>query len=111
MRVWLPPNTRYIASTTLNDTKWNATLITGAVADEVAKLKQQPGQSLLKFGTGVLDRTLMRHDLIDEFHFWMFPVVVGSGQRLLDGIDTTHLRLVNTTTFSSGIVVLTYTPK
>lgn len=47
----------------------------------------------------------MQHDLVDECHFWMFPVVAGSGERLLDGIDTTHL---DTTRFSSGIVVLTY---
>jgi len=57
-----------------------------------------------------LDRTLIEHNLIDEFHFWLFPVAAGSGQRLFDGTDTTHLQLVNTTRFGSGIVVLTYTP-
>jgi dihydrofolate reductase len=92
------------------ETTWNATLIKGDVADEVAKLKQQPGQDILKFGTGELDRALMQHNLIDEFHFWLFPVVAGSGQRLLDGVETTHLKLADTTTFRSGIVVLTYTP-
>ena len=86
-------------------------LIRGDVADEVAKLKQQSGQSILKFGTGELDRTLMEHNLFDEYHFWLFPVVAGSGQRLLDGIGSTHLNLLDTTRFSSGIVVLTYTPK
>ena len=99
------------ASTTLQETTWNATLIAGDLADEVAKLKQQSGQNILKFGTGELDRTLMPHNLVDEFHFWLFPVVAGSGQRLFDGLDTTHLNLLGTTTFSSGIVVLTYTPK
>jgi dihydrofolate reductase len=102
---------KYVASTTLQETTWNATLLTGDVADEVAELKQQPGQDILKFGTGELDRALMPHNLIDEFHFWLFPVVAGSGQRLLDGIETTHLELADTTTFRSGIVVLTYTPK
>jgi len=102
---------KYVASTTLQETTWNATLLRGDVADEVAKLKQQPGQNILKFGTGELDRTLMQHNLVDEFHFWLFPVVAGSGQRLFDGTNTTHLKLVNTTTFRSGIAVLTYTPK
>jgi dihydrofolate reductase len=102
---------KYVASTTLQETKWNATLIRGDVADEVAKLKQQAGQNILKFGTGELDRTLMEHNLIDEYHFWLFPVVAGSGQHLLDGIGSTHLNLLDTTRFSSGIVVLTYTPK
>ncbi|MDQ3209696.1 MAG: dihydrofolate reductase family protein, partial [Actinomycetota bacterium] len=98
------------ASTTLQEAAWNATLIKEDVAKEVAKLKDQPGQNILKFGTGELDRTLIEHNLIDEFHFWLFPVAAGSGQRLFDGTDTTHLQLVNTTRFGSGIVVLTYTP-
>jgi dihydrofolate reductase len=102
---------KYVASNTLQATKWNATRIEGDVAEEVAKLKQQPGQSILKFGTGEVDRTLMRHDLVDEFHFWLFPVTLGSGQRLFDGFDTRRLKLADTTTFKSGIVVLTYTPK
>jgi dihydrofolate reductase len=103
---------KHVASKTLHDATWNASIIEGDVADEVAKLKQQPGNSLLKYGTGELDRTLMEQGLVDEFHFWMFPVVAGSGERLLDGIiDMTHLKLVNTTPFKSGIVVLTYAPK
>jgi len=101
---------KLVASTTLQEAAWNATLIKEDVAKEVAKLKDQPGQNILKFGTGELDRTLIEHNLIDEFHFWLFPVAAGSGQRLFDGTDTTHLQLVNTTRFGSGIVVLTYTP-
>ena len=53
----------------------------------------------------------MRHDLIDEYRLMVFPVVVGSGKRLFgDGSDTTVLRLVETKTFGSGVVVLTYQP-
>lgn len=102
---------KYVASTTPRELGWNAMLLEGDVADEVAKLKQQPGQNILKFGTGALDRALMRHNLVDEFHFWLYPVAVGAGQRLFDRIDTTHLQLVDTTRFASGIVVLVYTPK
>lgn len=103
---------KYVASRTLEGPlKWNATLIEGDVADEVARLKQQPGENILKYGTGELDRTLLQRNLVDEFHFWMFPVAIGSGRRLFNGIDTTHLKLVDTTRFGSGIVVLTYAPK
>ncbi|MBA2313400.1 MAG: dihydrofolate reductase family protein [Actinobacteria bacterium] len=102
---------KYVASTTLQKTTWNATLIKDVVAGEVAKLKEQTGPSILKFGTGELDHTLMQHNLVDEFHFWLFPVVAGSGQRLFEGIDTMHLKLVDKTTFNSGIVVLKYSPK
>ena len=101
---------KYVASRTLKDTTWNATLIGGDVADEVATLKQQPGQTILKYGTGDLDRTLMAHELVDEFHFWLFPVAVGTGQRLFEGMDA-QLELAGTTRFKSGIVVMVYTPK
>jgi dihydrofolate reductase len=102
---------KYVASRTLQEATWNATVIAGDVAEEVAKLKQQPGEAILKFGTGELDRTLIAHELVDELHLWIFPVLAGSGQRLIEGIDTTHLKLVDTTTFSTGIVVHTYAPK
>jgi dihydrofolate reductase len=102
---------KYVASRTLQEAKWNATVIKGDVAKEVARLKEQPGDNILKYGTGELDRALMQNDLVDEFHFWVFPVLVGGGERLLNGIDTTHLKLIDTTTFDSGIVVHVYAPK
>jgi dihydrofolate reductase len=99
---------RHVASTTLQETTWNATVIRGDVAEEVAKLKAEPGQDLLKFGTGELDRTVLERGLVDEYHFWLFPVAVGRGERLFEGFDLTTLRLQGTTTFSTGIVVLVY---
>lgn len=102
---------KYVASRTLHEATWNATIIEGDVAEEVAKLKEQPGESILKFGTGELDRTLIANELVDEFHFWVFPVLAGSGQPLIEGIDTTHLKLIDTTPFGSGIVVHAYAPK
>jgi len=102
---------KYVASTTLTGTTWNATVLSGDTAEAVAALKAEDGGDLLKFGTGELDRTLIENGLVDEFHFWIFPVVAGSGIRLLDGVSTTHLPLLDTTTFASGIVVHTYGPK
>ncbi|TYB52989.1 hypothetical protein FXF51_50340 [Nonomuraea sp. PA05] len=100
---------KYVASTTLKEaTAWNGNLIEGDVAAAVAALKQQEGQSILKYGTGALDRTLIENKLIDELHLWMFPVVAGGGVRLLDGLDLTHFDLLETTRFKSGIIVLTY---
>ena len=102
---------KYVASRGQPEMTWNAALIKGDVTEEVAKLKDQPGQNILKYGTGELDRALMQNTLVDEFHFWMFPVAVGAGQHLFDGIDTTHLKLLDTSKFDSGIVVLVYAPK
>ncbi len=104
---------KYVASRTLTnaDTTWNATVINGDVAKEVARLKELPGRSILKFGTGELDRTLLEHQLVDEYHLWLFPTIAGSGVRLLDGMDITHLKLARTTTFTSGVIVLVYSPR
>ena len=85
--------------------------IEGDAAEGVAALKDQPGGDLLKFGTGELDRALIEHGLVDEFHFWVFPILAGGGQRLIEGIDTTHLELLDTSVFSSGIVVHVMGPK
>ena len=101
---------KHVASRTLEDATWNAVVIKGDVAEEVARLKAEPGKSILKFGTGEFDRTLLQHGLLDELHLWIFPVLGVGGQRLIDGIETTHLRLVETTPFASGIVVNTYAP-
>jgi dihydrofolate reductase len=104
---------KYVVSTTLEEPlEWNnSTLIKGNVAEAVSNLKQQPGKDLLIFGSGDLLNALMQHDLIDEYRLMIFPVVVGSGKRLFrDGSDTTVLRLVDTKTFGSGVVVLTYEP-
>jgi dihydrofolate reductase len=104
---------KYVVSTTLEEPlEWNnSTLIKENVVEEVSNLKQQPGQDILIFGSGDLVNTLMQHDLIDEYGLMVFPVVVGSGKRLFrDGSDTTVLRLVETKTFGSGVVVLTYRP-
>jgi dihydrofolate reductase len=104
---------KHVASTTLQEPlEWNnSTLIEGEVAEEVSRLKQQPGKDILVFGSGDLVNTLMQHDLIDEYRLMVFPLVVGSGKRLFrEGIDDMVLYLVDTQTLGSGVVVLTYWP-
>ena len=102
---------KYVASRTLRETTWNATVLDGDAAEAVAALKEEDGGDLLKYGTGELDRALLENQLVDELHLWVFPVLAGGGQRLIEGIETTHLELVDSTRFRSGIVVNTYVPK
>ena len=61
-------------------------------------------------GTGEFSKTLLDAGLIDELHLWVFPVVAGKGDRLLEGVDLTHLKLIDSTTFASGIVVHALAP-
>jgi dihydrofolate reductase len=103
---------KYVASRTLKETTWNAELLQGDVADAVRALKETDGGDLLKFGTGEFSQTLLENKLVDEYHFWVVPVVA-SGQRMFEGQDlaATHLDLLGTTTFKSGIVVHKLAPK
>jgi dihydrofolate reductase len=103
---------KYVASTTLKGPlSWNSTLIKGDVVQEVAKLKEQPGKDILMYGCGQLARTLLDHGLMDEFRFWVFPVVRGGGSRLFQDGFSADLELVETRVFSTGFVVLTCRPK
>ncbi len=103
---------KLVASTTLDEPlEWNATLIKGDVAEAIAELKRQPGGDILMYGSAALMSTLMRHDLIDEYLFWVHPVVLGGGKRLFtEGIDKTTLRLADTKTLSTGVVIMRYQP-
>ncbi|HET6692005.1 MAG TPA: dihydrofolate reductase family protein [Miltoncostaeaceae bacterium] len=102
---------KHVASRTLTETTWNATVIPGDLVEGVRALKAEEGANLVKYGTGEVDVALMDAGLLDELHLWVFPVVAGSGERLLPGIDLRHLRLTGTSAFRSGIVVHVLDPR
>jgi dihydrofolate reductase len=103
---------KYVVSTTLQTAEWNnSQIVRDNVVEEIARLKQQPGMDILLNGSGQLLRTLMEHNLVDEYRLMLHPIILGSGKRLFaDGIDRRVLRLVRTQPFDSGIVVLYYEP-
>ena len=103
---------KYVASRTLTEATWNATVIPGDVAGFVADLKRQPGGTIVKYGNGPLDQVLMANNLIDEFHLLLTPVAAGSGQHLFEEIHgAPQLSLADIRRFASGVLVLVYTPK
>lgn len=106
---------KLVASTTLQgrtDLTWNATVIDGDVADRVRQLKQRPSHNILKYGNGPLSATLAKHDLIDEYHLFVTPVAIGTGTHLFADVDwAPHLKLLDLTRFTNGVVVLVYGPK
>jgi dihydrofolate reductase len=102
---------KYVVSTTLESPSWqHTTVIRSNLAEEVRRLKSQHGNELQVHGSGHLAKTLMAEGLIDEYRLWIYPVVLGSGRQLFgDGIAGA-MRLVDTTTTRSGIIVATYLP-
>ena len=106
---------KYVVSSTLDSPEWNnSTVINGDVASEVAKLKQSgEGEGdILVNGSAQLVRTLMEHDLVDEYRLMVFPLVLGSGKRLFeDPGEAKALRLVDSKPVGpDGVVILTYRP-
>jgi dihydrofolate reductase len=103
---------KYVASRSLTQTAWNATLLGPDPSSAIARLKDQPGQDLIKYGTSRLDDTLVQDHLIDEFRFWIRPVVAGAGRRLFEHVDTCglDLRLTGERRLENGSVILTYAP-
>jgi dihydrofolate reductase len=102
---------KYVASRTLKEPlPWNATLMEGDVAEEIRKLKEAPGKSLLQYGVGELTYTMLQHGLVDEFRFLVFPFAFGEGRRIFEHMGVNTLKLLDTRTFSSGVVALHYQP-
>jgi dihydrofolate reductase len=99
---------KFVASNTLREAEWNASIIDGDLAGEVTNLKEQPGGDLLIYGSATLVEELTRLGLIDEYRFIVYPILVGSGKRLFEQGTETRLSLADTTATGTGVVVLTY---
>jgi dihydrofolate reductase len=104
---------KYVVSTTLEEPlEWNnSTLIGDNVAEEILRLKEQPGKDISISGSPTLVRSLLEDDLLDELRLMVHPIVVGSGKRLFEeGSDQKALELLDSKTFSTGVLYLTYQP-
>jgi dihydrofolate reductase len=103
---------KYVVSTTLDAVEWqNSTLIRGGLLEEITKLKRQPGKNIAISGSLTLVRSLLREGVVDELQLLVCPVVLGGGKRLFgDADEQVPLKLVNSTTFSTGVLSLTYAP-
>ena len=104
--------TKYVASRGRPQLEWSkSVLLEGDAAEAVAALKQTNGPELQVHGSGNLVQTLLRHNLVDLYRLWGFPLVLGSGKRLFsEGTIPAGLKLVDTTVSSTGVVIGTYEP-
>lgn len=106
--------TKYVASTTLREplTWQNSVLLEGDAAEGVARLKEELEANLVVFGSGVLVRSLMRRQLVDDLVLLTHPLVLGTGRRLFEHPgDCAALQLVESTVTSNGVIVAVYTPQ
>jgi dihydrofolate reductase len=103
---------KYVVSSTLRDPEWNnTTVLSGDVAEEVSKLRESTSGDLYVHGSAQLAQALLEHDLVDELHLMVFPVVLGTGRRFFG--ETTAkkpLQLVESTTVGDGVAILIYRP-
>jgi dihydrofolate reductase len=101
---------KYVVSSTLQDPRWtNVTVLKGNVVDEVTKLKQELDGDIVVYASYQLGRTLIEHDLVDELRLFVFPVMLGAGERLFgETSDKKPIRLVDSRTVGDGLVFLTY---
>src|SRR5918996_1605207 len=97
----------------LDDVTWNATVLGPDVVAAIKDLKSQSGKDLIKYGTTGLDATLFGAQLVDELRVWIMPVVVGSGQRIFEGVEPSSLDLTLTDVreLGNGSVILSYLPE
>ena len=103
---------KYVVSTTLKsaDAWRNSTIIRQNVVDEIRRLKEQPGNDIYVDGSSVLVHTLAQADLVDEYSLLVFPIVLGSGKKVFPEDFYSGLKLVETKTFPSGVILLRYRP-
>jgi dihydrofolate reductase len=102
---------KYVFSSTLKKADWkNSVLVRGDVAAEVAKLKREAGKDMLIYGHGPLGQTLLEHNLLDEIHFAIHPVLVGRGKVAFRDNLRAELELIESKTLANGVVVVRYEP-
>jgi dihydrofolate reductase len=100
---------KYVASTTLQEGAWSPTTVIDDVPTDVVELKRQLGKDIVVMGSAGLARSLIRHELVDEYRLMIHPVVLGTGKRLFpEGSPATRLTLIGATMTTSGLVTLSY---
>jgi dihydrofolate reductase len=105
-------STKYVVTRSLDQLDWEKSQrIAGDVVGEIRRLKASDGPALHVWGSSALLQTLIGAELVDEYHIWVFPVVLGEGKRLFEnGVPPRGLTLVQTRSTPRGVVVNTYHP-
>jgi len=102
--------TKYVASNTRTSSEWQPSVfLSGDIAEEVNKIKQQPGPDLNIWGSGNLLQTLLKHDLVDVFWLIIYPITLSSGKRLFaDGTIPAAFKVTKSIVTPKGVIVVNY---
>jgi dihydrofolate reductase len=102
---------KYVVSSTLGEPEWaNTTVLTGDVADAVARLRREQDGDIVVHGSAMLAQALLENDLVDELRLMVFPVVLGSGKRLFGASGMKRLQLADSKSVGDGVIILVYRP-
>lgn len=102
---------KVVFSKTLHESEWENTRLVENIAEEINHLKQQPGNDIMLYGGATLTSSFIQHDLIDEYYLFINPVALGSGLPIFKGLESKlNLKLIESRSFSCGIVALCYEP-
>lgn len=101
--------TKFVASTTLTSGPWQNTVILSDVPGAVELLRREAGPDIVVFGSSVLLRTLIRHDLVDRYHLLLYPVILGEGKKMFAAEHPARpLRLSSSEVSPSGVTMVSY---
>ncbi len=103
---------KYVVSNKPFEPSWhNSVCITGDVAPQLKKLKEEDGPDLWVWGSGNLIQTLLKHHLIDRMHLWIYPMTIGKGKRFFaEGTQPENFKLVDSKISTTGVICATYEP-
>jgi dihydrofolate reductase len=102
---------KIVFTKTIEKSAWDNTTLAKDLVDKVNDLKKQPGKDIIAYGGATFVSNLIKHNLIDEYHFFINPVIIGNGMSIFKDQERKNLDLIKTTTTGKGIVVLLYQPK
>ncbi len=106
-RIWKEKK-KIVFSKTLTQVGWNASLFQGDIAEEIGRLKAEPGKDM-SVGGATLAATFMQLGLVDEYHLYIYPILLGGGKPMFPPLrERINLKLIDTRTFGSGVVLLKY---
>jgi len=104
---------KVVFTRTLDTSEWpNTVLAKGDLTDEINNLKAKNGKDIIAYGGSAFVSSLIKQNLIDDYHLFINPTALGTGMPIFKELDTTqNLKLVKSTSFDCGVVVLNYEPK